>query len=597
MPIQAQSADGQMHEFPDNTSMDVVDRVMSDYAKQQSEGTLERVWHNLTGTGGHERYQTAPERAVRGVLGAFESGAEVTQGALTGAYGPTGQGISSDPRVFEAASLGVSVAPRAAATAARGVAGALEGSGLSADAALQERAVSTITKKLEAGGKTAQQAMDEVAKARAAGKPMTLADVGGKQTQRLAGSVYRSGGKAGEVADQFLERRDEGAYGRLSMDVAQNIHAGETALQATDALLQSRSIEAKPLWDTVRSMEGVWSPRLQEFIDDPTFRQAMAAGYKEERLEALAEGRAFNPSTLGVDLDVEGNIKLVKAPNMHVLHIGKKGLDAMVEANRDELTGRLNSMGVALDKARRAYVEEIDSLDKTGAYARARAAWGGRTESIGAVREGQAIFRRSPEEVRATFDQLSAGDKEFFKVGVADTLRQRLADVGIQADEAKQIFKSRGARDRLRPIFKSDAEYNKFADAVDAELRMFRTNVATRGGSQTAERVATDEQNAELGMRTAEMGKQALSGELIGLARNALRTWRDLGARPDPKYTERLAEILFSEQPNLAAPMRAPVFDQGTARGLEAAPRALVPGAASGLAPQPHVITLPPGET
>ena len=36
MPIQAQSADGVMHEFPDSTAPDVVDRVMKEYCH----------WHN-----------------------------------------------------------------------------------------------------------------------------------------------------------------------------------------------------------------------------------------------------------------------------------------------------------------------------------------------------------------------------------------------------------------------------------------------------------------------------------------------------------------------------------------------------------------------
>jgi len=38
MPIQAQSADGVIHEFPDDTADEVVDRAMADYAQQQQHG-------------------------------------------------------------------------------------------------------------------------------------------------------------------------------------------------------------------------------------------------------------------------------------------------------------------------------------------------------------------------------------------------------------------------------------------------------------------------------------------------------------------------------------------------------------------------------
>src|SRR6185369_15134497 len=109
-------------------------------------------------------------------------------------------------------------------------------------------------------------------------------------------------------------------------------------------------------------------------------------------------------------------------------------------------------------------------------------------------------------------------------------------------------------------------------------------NVATRGGSQTAERIAGDEENASLGMRAAETGAQVISGHWIAAARNALRTWRDLGARPDPKFTERLAKLLFSDNPSLELPPRLPVQDVRSSQALEAATPALVPGAASALA-------------
>jgi hypothetical protein len=73
----------------------------------------------LLGIGG-ERYQTWPERAVRGVASgvgeALESGAELTKKAMTGQYGPTGEGLNQeDPgKIVSAASLGVTGAPEAA---------------------------------------------------------------------------------------------------------------------------------------------------------------------------------------------------------------------------------------------------------------------------------------------------------------------------------------------------------------------------------------------------------------------------------------------------------------------------------------------------
>lgn len=70
----------------------------------------------LLGIGG-ERYQTFPERMARVVVGAVETGAELTKKAATGEYGPTGEGLSQENpgKILSAASVGVSAAPEAAA--------------------------------------------------------------------------------------------------------------------------------------------------------------------------------------------------------------------------------------------------------------------------------------------------------------------------------------------------------------------------------------------------------------------------------------------------------------------------------------------------
>lgn len=83
-------------------------------------GVVDKLF-GLTG----ERYQTWPERFVRGVAGAVETGGELTKKAMTGEYGPTGEGIAQeDPgKVLEAASLGVGGAPTASLGKTAAIAG------------------------------------------------------------------------------------------------------------------------------------------------------------------------------------------------------------------------------------------------------------------------------------------------------------------------------------------------------------------------------------------------------------------------------------------------------------------------------------------
>jgi hypothetical protein len=413
-----------------------------------------------------------------------------------------------------------------------------------------DRAVQTVLRRIQqdakSGGPSAKDALDLVTAANAAGKPMTLADVGGKNVRRLAGNVYRQGGESANIAEGFLTKRDEGAAQRLSQDISRYVSGGPTMHQATESLLQARSAAARPLYSETDKLQGIWSPRLAQFLDDPDIKAAMARGYKIERLTSLAENRAFNPTMMGVDVDAEGNIKLLKTPNMRVLDMAKQGLDAQIADQRDPITGRLSSMGVALDKARRAYVSELDALDKSGVYKKAREAWGGYSASLDALRQGRSVFANSPEENAAAVAKLSLGDREFHNMGVADTIKEKLAKTGLNSDEAKSIIKNQWMRDQLRPSFRTQADFDAFVDSVAAESKMFKTKFDTMGGSQSAERLAEDGTAGKDLVAGAGIAGKVMRGSYLSAVADFWRLHRDLGLRPDPKMAEAIAKILFS---------------------------------------------------
>ena len=536
-------------------------------------------------------YETWPERLVRGAVsgigGALTAGATLTKEAITDPAKYSQDYPTLGP---EAATLGVTAAPKAGAALAQPLASFGKSLTRTAEENLQNKAVSKVTTRLEQGGTTAADAIKQVNEGNAAGKPMTLADVGGKPTERLAGSVYRSGGEASNTVSEFLNKRDEAAGARLDQDISQYVHGGQGMYRTTQHLFDARAAEGKPLWEQVRAMQGVWSPRLQEFLENPELKKGMAQGYRIERDESLAEGRPFDPTQMGVDLDAEGNIKIISAPNMRVLHMGKVGLDMMVEEAKDKF-GRPTNISVALDKLRRSYLKTIDDLDTSGIYKRARDAWGGRTTSLMAIKDGRDIFSSSPDQIASDFAKLSTNDKEFYRIGVADKLREQLGKTGVSGDEAKSILKNPWVKKQLAPIFPTPGEFDAFVDQVTRESRMFRTNVKTMGGSQTAERLEADNETGDNLMGAADIGKSVIGGEWLSAIRKAIRMKRDLGLRQDPALNERIAKLLFSTEPDLTT------VEMGTSgRGgnwmaaapmLQAATPALVPGAASAIA-QPH---------
>lgn len=412
--------------------------------------------------------------------------------------------------------------------------------------ALESQAVQKILRRMQqdekAGGLTATDMITLVDEAK---KPVNLADVAGPNTRNLAGNVARQPGEGMAKVRNALEQRDNAAAQRLSQDIEETVHGGQTMHQASEALLRARSAAARPAYDEMHKLQGIWSSRLAEFFDDPVIKSGLTRGYELERLESLAEGRPISLHQMGVDLDVEGNIKLVNAPNMRLLDMAKRGVDAMIADERNAITGRLSARGVALEKLRQSYVKTIDDLDTSGAYKRAREAWAGYSGSLDALKLGRSVFANSPEEVEAALKDLSPGNKEFYRLGVADVLKERLAKTGLSGDEAKALLKNSWTRDQLRPVFRSKEDFDKFVDAVTTETKMFSTGQKLLGGSQTAERVAEDTAESPL-MQSGSILHKLAAGRLFSAAKEAFQFYQDIGMKPNPEMNAKIAEILFT---------------------------------------------------
>src|SRR5215472_9884393 len=414
------------------------------------------------------------------------------------------------------------------------------------------QAVQAILRRIEreqkAGGPSATDMIKTINAASAKGRPLTLADIGGEDVQALLGYVYRKPEQSASraITKRFLETRDKGAAARLDAQIKQFIGGGQSSFATIKGLQEARSTAARPIWEQAMELQGVWSPRLQEFFSNPSVRKGLQHGFEIERDEALAEGRAFEPGTWGVDLDSEGNVLLRQGvPNMRALHMAKVGLDKMVEEQRD-ITGRLSVDGVRFEKLRNAYRDAIDQADGSGLYKQARAIWAGPSASIDAVKAGKGLFQKVPDEITAEFSRIEPGNQDFYRLGVADAITERLQKVGISADEAKAIIKNDWVRRQLQPIFRSGKDFDEFIDAVTDEMRMYGTKQATLGGPATAARIAEDT-SAEVSQmqQRFSIGEKFFKGHWVQGFMELYRHVKDLGMMANPKLNEQLAKILL----------------------------------------------------
>ena len=373
---------------------------------------------------------------------------------------------------------------------------------------------------------------------------------------QLRNSLQATTGVKGQISQQIaqIERDSPGALaarGAAGSEIrARYLQLHEQLKGAeADRVATMKAFEQARADGALNAPGAVWSPRIQQFLDDPIFKGGIARGLKIQRVESLAEGKPFNPTEYAiVGLDEKGGPVVGGVPNMRLLDAAKKGLDAIIQDERNPITGKLTEYGRAVDMARRAFLQQIDEANPT--YKAARAAFSGPSRSLQVLDEGHAIFNTPPDEIAATFAKLSPNDKEFYRLGVADVLRERIAKTGFGGNEARAIIKNAWTREQLRPIFRSDEEFNRFTDAVMAEHTMAETTARTLKGSQTAERLAEDNSPDNRAIHSAaSLARNMATGNWLHAIANGYRLKRDLGMRSNPELNTEIARILFS--PNL----------------------------------------------
>lgn len=368
--------------------------------------------------------------------------------------------------------------------------------------------------------------------------------------------------KKGQIAKQIaeIERNNPGALaarGAAGAETRERYMALRDQLDEIEGQRQSASeVFKRAQADKSANAPGaVWSPRLQQFLDNAEVQAGLKRALKLEKQDAISEGRPFKDRDFSiVGTDEAGDPILGAVPTMKSLAVAKEGLDAQLQgaAMRDPLTGRLNKAGLSLKKFRNAFVSELYRLNPK--YKTAVDAWGGPSQSMEAMQEGRAHFSRpeSNEQVKAEFDELSPANKEFYRLSAAEAKIDQIERAPKSADKTKRVVNSARDEARWQMLFDSPADADKFLKTVEDRAAHWQSRQDIKGGSQSAERINEDMRNAHQAFEDAgDMARIAVtakSGNMLGALSQIMRMKRDLGMRNNPALNLEIAKILMSEQ-------------------------------------------------
>lgn len=379
---------------------------------------------------------------------------------------------------------------------------------------------SQLTDQFNAASSKAASAQRDV---QAANSALTLAR--GKQTQ-TGGDVYSTS----TANQENSEAEANAAQAQSALDQANQEKA---AIQ--DRLQQAQAD------GTANAPGAVWSPRIQQFLDDPIAKAGIARGIELQRLDALAAGKPFNPTEYAITgQDADGNPTVGAVPTMRTLDAVKRGMDAIISDNTDQATGKVNTYGRSVNLVNNAFKSELDNLNPT--YAEARAAYAGPSQVMDAARLGAKVFSSDSDVTAKQVAQMGDSEKAGFQAGAAQAILRKMGQVQ-DGGKVARIFSTPNAREAVSAAFNSPQEAQQFMDTAEQLNNQANAKNVILGNSRTALRA---NQGGHDWMGTAvSAGANALTGRPHVAAFDLLRGMANHArAQGNPDYDTALANLL-----------------------------------------------------
>lgn len=181
------------------------------------------------------------------------------------------------------------------------------------------------------------------------------------------------------------------------------------------------------------------------------------------------------------------------------------------------------------------------------AYADALDAWAGPSRAKDALSMGRRALSNDPEVTAKVIARLPDSDKEFFKAGVARALKDKIDSAQDGADATRRIFGNDLIRSKIQAAFNDPAAFADFENTMQREAAFARTRNEVLRGSQTARRLAGQQ---DTGVDVTTPLFHTVTGNFGHAAMNVFQQAAEAMKRPPGKQGVELGNMLFSPGAN-----------------------------------------------
>jgi hypothetical protein len=458
-------------------------------------------------------------------VASLKIGGPIASAAATGALYGGGYGLgASEATKPEDLALDAAAGVGTGAALGAGIAGALTaGKAAAAPVARnvsawvnpEGRAVDQVARDLARDRVTPAAARAELDAA--AGKPMTIGDLGGRNMTGLGRAVATGKGEGAERMRQMYEARQLDAPARIADDLKTALSDPAAFYPTLENIITRRQAVAGPLYERAYAQPMPDTPIVKSILATPAGQKAVA----NAKALSANEGIEFKADVRGLDLI-------------------KRSLDDMIAAA--DRGGQGNEARV-LREMKNRLVREVDR--KVPEYRAAREAYSSEADLENALTRGRELLKAEPELAVKEITAMSTAERDVARLGMARELQGMFVDPSRTVSQVNRVLNSERIKPIVRQMFPDDASYNAFRGSLLREAQMVKRGQTVTGGSQTVDKAA-DRADVDVSGAMSEV----LSGRPVA---GALSVVRDMGGRivrgVNEKTADKLADILTSTDP------------------------------------------------
>lgn len=355
---------------------------------------------------------------------------------------------------------------------------------------VQDRAMSKVMQAMSRDEMDPNALRAQMARDRAMGTDAMLMDVSPSMQTLGEAVVTMPGSGRTKLGEPLAQRLEEGRE-NVGERVLQTVGKGVDFTKEEASLVGKLRANADTVYEKAYEKGAVNDPRIMRVLEDDTFKKAFNEAREIANKQArTAELRGEDPKKFALtnvyEVDTDGNILKVNIPDVRTLDYMKRGIDALIDKGYKG-AGMSSAEATALRDLKKEFVKVID--ENVPEYAAARAQYAGDIEVLDALRLGREKYlspKMLPEQARQLVGEMSVGEREALRAGVAQSALDKIMNAPQQVNAAQRVIGAPATRKRLEVLFDDPAEFKLFEAALEREAELFRNAQEVIRNSRTA---------------------------------------------------------------------------------------------------------------